>query len=100
MYAGRIAERADVRDLINAPRHPYTRQLIESTPDISHPKSKVLHGIPGGLPAPDTPRERGLFADRCFQSEDVCFAERPPVKRIGRTEAACQFPLEQEAEHA
>lgn len=97
MYAGRVAERAAVDDLIAAPRHPYTHQLIESTPDVGHPKTKVLHGIPGGLPAPDTDRERCLFADRCFQSAPVCFSQRPSVRQIASHQTLCHFPLEEEA---
>ena len=96
MYAGRVAERAAVGDLVAAPRHPYTRQLIESTPDVGHPKSRVLHGIPGGLPAPDAPRAQCLFAERCFQSAPICRAELPPVHRDGGGEAACHFPLGKE----
>ncbi|MGZ9810288.1 ABC transporter ATP-binding protein [Pseudoroseicyclus sp. H15] len=93
MYAGRVAERSDVQSLIKAPSHPYTRQLIESTPDVAHPKSRMLEGIPGGLPGPETPRDRCLFADRCFQSAPLCRAERPASRRVGSAVAACHYPL-------
>ena len=96
MYAGRISELADVADLISSPRHPYTGKLIESTPDVGLPKTTILHGIPGGLPAHNTPRERCLFADRCIQSASVCFDERPPAQLIGNTQAMCHFPLQEE----
>ena len=32
MYAGQIVERGSVRDVLDAPRHPYTRQLLDAVP--------------------------------------------------------------------
>ena len=49
MYAGRLVEVAPIRDIITAPRHPYTRMLIESLPSLEHKGG--LRGIPGLAPA-------------------------------------------------
>ena len=45
MYAGRVVENAPAADVIERPRHPYTRALVEAIPDFRHPRS--LRGIPG-----------------------------------------------------
>ena len=99
MYAGRIAEMSEVRGLISAPTHPYTWQLMESTPDVAHAKSRVLHGIPGGLPGALSPRNRCLFADRCLRKAPLCVAQRPLPRPVRTAQTACHFPLEQEAAH-
>ncbi len=94
MYAGRVAERADIRQLLSAPRHPYTVRLIESTPDITHPKSELLSGIPGRLPGTDAPRTQCMFSERCTHKQDLCVNQAPSVTECGSGEVACHFPLE------
>ena len=45
MYAGRVVENAPAAEVIERPRHPYTRALVAAIPDFRHPRS--LRGIPG-----------------------------------------------------
>lgn len=94
LYAGRVAERTAMGDLLTRPRHPYTVKLIESTPDIAHPKSKLLSGIPGKLPGTDAPRTQCLFSDRCVFQKDLCRSQIPAVTPMESGEVACHFPLE------
>ena len=49
MYAGRLVEVAPIRDIITAPRHPYTRMLIESLPSLE--RKGGMRGIPGLAPS-------------------------------------------------
>ena len=50
MYAGRIVEKAPVRDLFSHPRHAYTRGLLASIPRLSTPRRSRLRTIPGTVP--------------------------------------------------
>ncbi len=62
MYAGRIVEISDVRELFANPRHPYTMGLLDSLPKE---KGKSLKPIPGSVPRPDRLPAGCKFSDRC-----------------------------------
>lgn len=84
MYLGRIVEEADVADLFEAPRHPYSRALLNSvlTPDPSQ-------GIPdtqlgAAYPNPIDPPSGCHFHPRCPFAQDHCKTTAPrPVPRKG-----------------
>lgn len=50
MYAGQIVEIAPVKELFNNPKHPYTRSLLNSIPQLDHDSEK-LHVIEGVVPS-------------------------------------------------
>lgn len=78
MYAGRIVEEGPTRQLIDAPRHPYTRGLIESVPQVSHASTR-LATIPGNPPAAGHFPTGCRFAPRCGLVEDLCRSQDPPM---------------------
>jgi len=84
LYAGRIVEMGDTRDLLENPRHPYTRGLIRSSPNMT--TTKDLQGIPGRM-------EHGVpgcpFSDRCTQRIDRCSKEVPTLLDVGDRMIAC-----------
>ncbi|MFG1945962.1 ABC transporter ATP-binding protein [Nonomuraea sp. NPDC048826] len=82
MYAGKLAEKAPSGKLIKAPKHPYTKLLINSLPEIGvrHAERK-LAGIPGSPPSLLNPPQGCRFRDRCPLAGEVC-AEEPPVTEI------------------
>ncbi len=94
MYAGRLVERNRAATLLSTPRHPYTRRLIDSMPDVAHPRARRLEGIPGTLPAADAPRSRCLFADRCLRADTPCRQIAPALAPEGGGAFACHHPLE------
>jgi peptide/nickel transport system ATP-binding protein len=51
MYAGRIVEHADKRDIFRAPEHPYTWGLLQSIPRLDRPRDEPLVPIPGRPPS-------------------------------------------------
>lgn len=51
IYAGRIAERGSVDEVLDQPRHPYTRGLIDSLP-MENDRGQPLRQIPGNAPPP------------------------------------------------
>ncbi|MUL40513.1 ABC transporter ATP-binding protein [Streptomonospora sp. PA3] len=82
MYAGRPAEKASSRTVIEAPRHPYTRMLLSSLPEVGVTFSgKRLEGIPGQPPGLLDPPEGCRFRDRCPLAFAKC-AEEPPFTEV------------------
>lgn len=92
MYAGRIVERAPVRELFAEPLHPYTRGLIRSAPTLDTPPSARLDAIPGTVPSPDRLPEGCPFRPRCPDAHARC-AEEPPAFALqspgGARESRC-----------
>lgn len=87
MYSGRVVEAGPVKDILISPRHPYTRGLVHSTPDIF--VYKDLWGIPGDVPAGD--EFKGCpFSPRCTQKIDICNKASPVLMQAGGgREIAC-----------
>ncbi|MFK7837597.1 MAG: ABC transporter ATP-binding protein [Sulfitobacter sp.] len=91
MYAGKLAELGPVREVLTAPRHPYTNGLMGSTPLASRGKDR-LHQIPGAMPRLDSLPGGCAFHPRCPYVQDSCRADPAPTLKEG-TGAACWFPL-------
>ena len=80
MYAGRVVEDADVRDLFYNPQHPYTKTLMASVPQMG--KTDRLYAIEGQPPALYDLPEGCRFADRCGYVHDICRREYPATTQI------------------
>jgi len=81
MYAGKLAEKASAETIINSPRHPYTRLLISSLPEVGVTYSgKRLEGIAGTPPALLNPPTGCRFRDRCPFAYEKCLEEPPFVE--------------------
>jgi peptide/nickel transport system ATP-binding protein len=92
MYAGRIAEIGPVRDVIHAPRHPYTVGLMGSIPKVGPGGGKRharLAQIDGAMPRLNAIPQGCAFHPRCQKSFERCLAERPEMLPAGATRAAC-----------
>jgi peptide/nickel transport system ATP-binding protein len=82
MYAGRLAEKAPAGVIIDAPRHPYTKLLISSLPEVGvRYGDKRLVGIPGAPPKLLEPPPGCRFRDRCPLAMAQC-KEQPPFVRV------------------
>ena len=94
MYAGKLAEKAPARTIVDAPRHPYTEMLLASLPEVGVRYSeKKLAGIPGRPPSLLNPPTGCRFRDRCPLATAKC-AEEPPFIQIedGHQVACWQVP--------
>ncbi|MEM7470252.1 MAG: ABC transporter ATP-binding protein [Pseudomonadota bacterium] len=92
MYAGKLAELGDVRDVITTPRHPYTEGLMGSTPLASKGKSR-LHQIPGNMPRLGNLPAGCAFHPRCPYTQEKCREEPGPRLKTCDGRAACWYPL-------
>ncbi|MBX3530662.1 MAG: ABC transporter ATP-binding protein [Rhizobiaceae bacterium] len=82
MYAGRIVESGTVQEIFSAPRHPYTRGLITSVPNLRNPRIERLHTIEGLPPDLSRPISGCRFAPRCEYKVEACAIE-PPLDDLG-----------------
>jgi oligopeptide/dipeptide ABC transporter ATP-binding protein len=83
MYAGRVVERAPVRDLFARPMHPYTRGLLESIPrPASAGARRRLRAIEGLVPDPRNVPPGCRFADRCPLRIEKCTREEPGLAPV------------------
>jgi peptide/nickel transport system ATP-binding protein len=90
MYAGRIAEIGPVRDVIHAPKHPYTVGLMGSIPKIApSERGRRLVQIEGSMPRLNAIPPGCAFNPRCPRRFERCLAERPERFPAGASEAAC-----------
>lgn len=78
MYAGKVVEQGDVRDIFNQPEHPYTEGLIRSIPDLFS-KKDTLYSIKGSVPKPGSIKKGCLFAPRCPYVMDKCRTAEPEL---------------------
>lgn len=65
MYAGKIVERGPVQEVLNFPKHPYTRMLLNSLPRLDRPRLAQLQSIEGSLPDLSLPLLGCSFKPRC-----------------------------------
>jgi len=76
MYAGSVVEYGKSNEVFSDPRHPYTKRLMESYPNI-YEKKEFVHGIPGYPPNMIDPPKGCLFYERCPDRSDECKAWEP-----------------------
>jgi peptide/nickel transport system ATP-binding protein len=81
MYGGVMAEYASVDAIYNAPRHPYTQELLKAFPDLSQP-DKRLTSIPGYPPKLDALPPGCRFAPRCPLAFERCIKEMPALHSL------------------
>jgi oligopeptide/dipeptide ABC transporter ATP-binding protein len=92
MYAGRIVETGDVRQIFNDPAHPYSEALLASVPKLEE-RTERLYSIEGQPPPlfdlpPGCP-----FAPRCEYAQDVCREAYPVRVEIGEEHTASCWKL-------
>ena len=92
MYAGRIVEQGPVDELIQRPRHPYTRGLIDSLPNGTS-RGARLYSIPGATPPLLSLPPGCAFAPRCPRRTGTCDTV-PPVTASEARALRCFHPLE------
>ncbi|GAA4891089.1 ABC transporter ATP-binding protein [Streptomonospora salina] len=84
MYLGNVVERGTVDDVFHAPKHPYTRALLESIPRMGGPRRDRLPAIRGTVPDPAHRPTGCVFRDRCDSAmPGLCDTVDPPPIDVG-----------------
>ncbi len=96
MYLGRIVELGTANEIYEAPRHPYTRGLLDSIPRLTLTGEAEFRPIAGELPSPLSPPSGCHFHLRCAHAQARCTSETPQLEGLGAGRSvACHFPLGQ-----
>ena len=97
MYGGLIMEEADICDIFENPKHPYTMGLIESIPGLHQDKHQLLKPIPGSPPDMVHPPKGCPFAPRCPYTCRICLEELPPYVQLSPTHRSMCWMLDPDA---
>jgi peptide/nickel transport system ATP-binding protein len=92
MYAGRIVERGTAADVLQRPRHPYTRGLLDSVPGDA-PPGAMLAQIPGTTPSLLALPPGCSFRERCARADMRCTVMPALTPRTGGGDLRCHNPL-------
>jgi oligopeptide/dipeptide ABC transporter ATP-binding protein len=82
MYAGRVVEQSEKRDLFYDPQHPYTWGLLGSIPRLDRPKPDRLHSIKGSPPSVINAPPGCKFRPRCPHAFEKCGEEPALENRV------------------
>ncbi len=86
MYLGRFVEVGPAEQVFSDPRHPYTRLLLETIPNVEAP-NRERRPMGGEVPSPITPPPGCPFHPRCPMAQARCSVERPVLSGTGRLTA-------------
>ncbi|MCW5605554.1 MAG: dipeptide ABC transporter ATP-binding protein, partial [Burkholderiales bacterium] len=102
MYLGRIVERGTVEEVLENPKHPYTRALLSAVPEIDRETKREVVRLQGDLPSPVNPPRGCHFHPRCPAAMPQCRDTYPDGTRFSTTHLVrCHlYPLAQQGEGA
>lgn len=90
MYSGQIIEEAPAKKIFEDPKHPYTKGLLQSVPDMRYKKDR-LYSIAGNVPIPGSIKKGCRFAARCEFAFDRCLQENPELYETSADQKARCF---------
>jgi oligopeptide transport system ATP-binding protein len=88
-YAGRVVESGARGDLLQHPRHPYTRALLDALPHPEVARDTPLVAIKGSPPSPQLIPLGCPYHPRCPYAIEVCTTQDPPLAGINGRRLAC-----------
>ena len=92
MYLGHVAEIAESKRIVSAPKHPYTQALLSAVPEIDPASRRKRIMLPGDVPSPINPPSGCPFHPRCPVAEARCKTEKPLLRELAAGHhAACHL---------
>jgi peptide/nickel transport system ATP-binding protein len=85
MYLGRFVERGRVDEILDDPRHPYTRALLSAVPVIDREKRRSVIRLDGDMPSPSYPPSGCYSHPRCPDAVQVCALSYPEATCLSET---------------
>jgi oligopeptide/dipeptide ABC transporter ATP-binding protein len=96
MYAGKIMEYADAETIFYNPKHPYTWGLLKSIPKVDQDRDEILTPIRGNPPSLLNLPDGCSFNNRCEYAKNICFKEKPVLRKIGDNhKVACHLSIKE-----
>jgi len=92
MYAGQIVEKGAAEDVLNNPKHPYTKALLTCAPSLAEKKDN-LSTIPGSVPQPGEYPLGCRFHPRCDIKHEECIKFEPTLDRITDRDVRCPYAI-------
>lgn len=99
MYAGEVMETGSVDQIFYAPKHPYTKSLLQAIPRAGQERHKRLVPILGAPPNLLHATSGCPFTPRCRWAMEVCCNNTPPLLSIGTQQSACWLHHEYAKQH-
>jgi peptide/nickel transport system ATP-binding protein len=82
MYLGRVVERGRVDEILDDPRHPYTRALLSAVPVVDRARRRAVIRLEGDMPSPSDPPSGCHFHPRCPEAIPTCASAYPGETRL------------------
>ncbi len=92
MYLGRLVELGPSRQIVEAPRHPYTQALLAAVPEPDPSMGRRERPVRGDLPSPIERPPGCPFHPRCPLAQAICVEQEPQLRVVAPGQAAaCHF---------
>lgn len=88
MYLARLVEWGPAQTIYQTPRHPYTRMLLDTIPDLEM-RGIERAPVAGEVPSPIDPPRGCAFHQRCPFANERCKRERPEARAVDGVMVAC-----------
>ncbi len=82
MYCGKIVEEGTVSEILENPKHPYTKALIDTIPGMDEKVERFVQ-IPHNVPHPMHKPAGCYFSNRCAYCTELCKQKQPPLYDLG-----------------
>jgi len=99
MYLGRLVEQAPVEEIINNPKHPYTKSLIAAIPVANPNYEREFTQLEGTPPDPVDLSDGCRFRDRCPDEMDICAESPESIHVSNRHSVACHLHYDHNVVH-
>lgn len=98
MYAGKIVEKGNCRDIFYHPKHPYTWALLKSVPRVDYEEKQALITIEGSIPDMTNPPKGCAFCSRCPYAMNICNEYEPPKTEFAEGHEVCCWLMDGRAD--